>query len=228
MKSDNESFSEEKKLTCNAYELGFSNRSRNSLGVMMRMFSNGLSISRSGSLVMIQSALPLRARSRYLSSSGSLQAFTCLVMLTLSPRSSYSSRNSFLISNRIYRSNFGRVITSIVSAKTGFEMRSIEEVDSAFSSARPEKEESSNKALTKMLQSKTSRIYSLLSSSSKISGVSPFLRACSLASCIMSDKLLRLDKIRSTASEIVFFSAGVIRATLSAAGSLTSRVIVFI
>jgi hypothetical protein len=45
----------------------------------------------------------------------------------------------------MYRSNLGRVITSIASANTGFEISNVQEVDSAFSSAWPEKEESSNK-----------------------------------------------------------------------------------
>jgi len=56
-------------------------RSKKSLGEMIGIFSNGLSASRSGSLVMIQSALPLKASSRYLSSLGSLHAFTCRVIL---------------------------------------------------------------------------------------------------------------------------------------------------
>lgn len=172
---------------------------------MIGIFSNGLSASRSGSLMMIQSALPLKASSRYLSSLGSLHAFTCRVILILSPRSLYSSRNSFIRSIEMYRSNLGRVITSIASANTGFEISNVQEVDSAFSSAWPEKEESSNKALTNTLQSKTSRIYFSLSSSSKISEVKPFFRACSVASCIISDKLLRFNKIRSTVSENVFF-----------------------
>ncbi len=204
------------------------NRSKNSLGVMIGIFSNGWSTNKSGSLVMMQSTLAERASSRYISSSGSRQAFTCFVISILVLAISYSSRNACLTSLETYLSNFGRISTSMASTSTGFERNNVYAGRFAFNKAWLEKEESFNRALIRTLQSKTNLIYSFLRSSSRISGVNPFFLACSLASCMISVKLFLLDTIRSRVSEIDFFSFGVIRATFSATGSLTSSVIVFI
>ena len=195
---------------------------------MMGICSNGLRTNKSRSPVTIQSAFPERASSRYMSSFESRQAWTWLVIFIFVLRISYSSRNNCLNSLEAYRSNFGLISTSIISAKTEFERSKVTEEDLAFNTAWPEGEESFNKALTTTLQSKINLIYSSLSSSSRISGVKPFFLACSLACCIISDRLFLLDTILSTVSEMDFFSAGVIRATFSATGSLTSSVIVFI
>ena len=127
----------------------------------------------------------------------------------------------------MYLSNFGRMATSISSVNTGCDNNNVSEADFALSKALAEEEVSDNKARIKTLQSKISRIYSSLSNSSRISGVNPLFRACSLASCMMSSKLLRFATNRAIVSDKAFFSIGDIRSNFSATGSLTSKVIVF-
>ena len=194
---------------------------------MMGIFSKGWSTSKSGSPVMMQSALPEMASSRYLSSFGSRHIFMALEILMGVARDSTSSRNNCRNSIDAYLSNFDRINTSITSLRTAFESNR-EEVDLAFSKAWPGAEVSDRNALINTLQSNTSLIYFSLSNSSRISGVRPFFLASSLASFIISSKLFLFDTIRSNVSEMDFFSAGVILATFSATGSLTSSVIVFI
>lgn len=195
---------------------------------MTGIFSNGLRINRSESPVMMQSALPESASSRYISSLGSRHNFMCSEISTLTQRIFNSSKNDCLISFETYLSNLGRIKTSINSANAWWDINKVEEMDFAVNKAFPGIELLNNKALIKTLQSKTTRIYSSLSNSSRISGVKPFFLACSLASCIISARLLRLEMRRVSVSEIAFRSEGDIRAIFSATGSLTSKVIVFI
>ncbi len=195
---------------------------------MIGIFSNGWRTNRSGSPVIIQSAFPKRASSKYISSLGSRHHFTCSVISTVVERDLISSRNDCLTSFETYRSNFFRIITSINSASTGLDINKVEEIDFTLSKATPGREVSNNKALIKTLQSKTRRIYSSLSNSSRISGVKPFFLACSLASSMISSRLLRLEMRRFNVSAMAFFSLGDILAIFSATGSLTSKVIVFI
>ena len=195
---------------------------------MMGIFSNGLRTNRSSSLVMMQSALPESASSRYMSSLGSRHAFICLVIFTLGPFALYSSRNNCLTVSDRYLSNLGLITTSIASISV-----EVERSKSAFNNsdrfnACPENEYSFSNALISTLLSKTIRIYYSFRSSSRISGVKPFFRACSLASCIISVRLLRLETRRSRLFAINSLSVGVIFDIFSAVGSLTSKVIVFI
>jgi len=195
---------------------------------MMGMFSNGCNDKRSSSLVMIQSALPETASSRYMLSLGSRQTSISMVTGTLEAFNSYSSRNNCLTDKERYRSNFGRITTSIASARVALETIQSTFANSDRFNAKPENEYSFSNAQISTLLSNTICIYSPLRRSSRISGVNPFCLACSLASWIISERFLRLDTRRSRLLAINSFSIGVILAILSAVGSLTSKVIVFI
>ena len=171
----------------------------------MGIFSNKWSTSKSGSPVMMQSASPAIASSRYLSSLGSRQIFNRLAIFTRVDSDSSSSKKNCLKSTEEYLSNLGRIKTSISSARTWSEINKVDDVDFAFSKAWPGTEISFRKALINTLQSNTSLIYFSLSNSSRISGVRPFFLASSLASFIISCKLFLFDTIRSNVSEIDFF-----------------------
>ncbi len=194
---------------------------------MMGMVSNGFKTSKSGSPVTMQSALAERASSRYLLSSGSRQIFTRCVTCTITAKDSYSLINSSLNSLLKYLSNLDLITTFSSSVKVKIDIN-ITSAFLAFSNACPDEEASFKSALISTLQSRTIFTYFSLSSCSNISGVSPFLRACSLASFIISSRLLFLPTSKSNVSAIDFFSATDILLNFSAVVSFTSSVIVFI
>jgi hypothetical protein len=201
---------------------------------MIGIFSNGSRTNKSSSLVMMQSALPGRASSRYMSSIESRHTLTVCETATNSTVSCMSTRNSNLVSSATYLSNFSYAKTRLYSANITSEI-SIEPSAAAFSQHCLAIPLSKIKELMSTLQSKTKFIYLSRSSfisfkiSSSISGVSPFFLACSLASFMIFPKLLFL--LPTSSSKVCatdFFSAKDICATFSAVGSLTSNVIVFI
>src|SRR5579862_8105942 len=121
---------------------------------MIDVFLKGCSVSRSESPVMIKSALPDKASSRYMSSLGSRQRVIRSLISTLVQSGINSSRNDCLISVETYRSNFGRIKTSISSANVALESSSVAEENLAFNRALPGTEVFDNSALTRILQSK--------------------------------------------------------------------------
>ena len=202
---------------------------------MIGIFSNGWSASKSASLVMMQSAWPESASSRYMSSLGSRQACTRCVTDTGLILDCISIINSSLVSSFTYRSNFACGNTRLYSAKISSDTIT-KSFDIALSQDCLATMLLKTKALINTLQSKMMVIYFSFRSSlisaiicSRISGVSPFFSACSEASFMISDKLLL---VLPTSISIIFvidtFSAGVIFDIRSAIVSLTSKVIVFI
>ncbi len=199
---------------------------------MIRMFSNGLSICKSGSPVMIQSAFPERASSRYISSFGSRQIFTLCVTGTVLITDPISKISSCLVSGFKYLSNFECEKIYLYSAKIFWELI-IEWFAFALSHDFLVVPPLKIKALTSTLQSKITIIYFRSSSisfriCSSISGVRPFFSAWALRSSMISLRFLFLPTRISNVSAIVLFSAADIFSSFSAVGSLTSSVIVFI
>ncbi len=193
---------------------------------MIGIFSKGLRANRSGSPVMMQSALPERASSRYLSSSGSRQIVTrwetSIFLLWLAKR---RRKKSLSYSFLKYLSNFFLFRT--------FENSRVDDVDritvpfkNAFLTARKETELFIIAALMRTFASITTVIRYFFSISFKISSVMPCFRAYSLMSSITSNNVLlsfnSLDKV----SRANCFSCSVSLSNFEASSSLTD--IVFI
>ena len=188
---------------------------------------NGFKISRSLSPEMIRSALPDKANSRNMLSFESRQiANLCpTVIILLFSLNSYI--NSSLVSKSTYLSNF-----SLVRVKNNSLIVIIDDnitcSDTANLNAAYEVEVFNREALIRTLLSSMIFNYSSFNSSSRISGVKPFLFACWLISSITSSKFLLLLTRRSNSLETVLFSEGDILLNFSAVSSLTSIVIFFI
>ena len=199
---------------------------------MIGIFSNGLRTSRSGSPVMMQSAFPERASSRYMSSSGSRQIVTVWNTGIILTNVCISKINSSLDSRVKYLSNFGRRNLLLNSLKVFCEARMIS-VFFDLSQQIPRMLPLKMEALKRTLESKITTTYRLSSPSFSsrsffsISGVSPFRSAWSLKSSIISSRLRRFVINWLRVSDMAFFCVGDIFSIFSAAGSLTSRIIVF-
>ena len=214
-------------------EIDVQNFSRKSFGESMDMFLNGCRTSKSGSPVTMQLALPDRASSRYMLSFGSRQTDIMHEIFTSLIEFCNSKMSSSLDSTVRYRSNFGRRKIELNSSKVCWENRMVcppLDLLKHLSGVLPLE----MKALTSTLQSKTTTTYFLFSSFisfrilSSTSGVSPFRSAWVLISSIISSRLLRLVTSCRRVSAMAFFSSGLIFSILSATGSDTSSVIVFI
>ena len=148
---------------------------------MMGIFSNGWRTNKSGSPVTMQSALPERASSRYMSSWGSRHIFTECSTETILTIFCTCKINSNRVSRFKYLSNFDRINTRLNSLKVFLEAR-ISSCFFALSQHRRGVLPLRMKALTRTLQSKITFTY-LRSSSisfkifSRISGVRPFFSA---------------------------------------------------
>lgn len=199
---------------------------------MIEICSNGCNTRRSLSPVMIQSACPDSANSRYLLSFGSRQTFRLWDTGSILLEASTSNMNSRRGSSEIYLSNLGLRIILCNSARIAFQ-EMIWSFLLAISHALRGRLSLRMTALTSTLLSKITTTY-LLSSSislrilSRISGVMPFLLASSLISSIISSRPLRSFTIRLNVLTTACFSIGVIWLILSATASLTSSVMVFI
>ena len=130
---------------------------RKSAGVTITTPLNRFNASRSSSPVTIQSALPLIASSRILSSLGSRQIRVESTISTTSDASKSAAKNSARSSLDTYLSNRGRLITSAISSDKEVDIRTIS-FCKAQSSAFPGTERSNNNALMMTLMSKMLRI----------------------------------------------------------------------
>jgi hypothetical protein len=200
---------------------------------MMEMFSNGFRTNKSGSPVTMQSALPDKASSRYVSSFGSRQIImvwrTGIILIKVCT----SAISSSLDSRVKCLSNLGLRNTRLNSSKVCIEAIIISaflDFSQHLSAVLPLE----MKALKSTLQSKITITYFLVSSSisfkifSSTFGVRPFRSAWLRISSRISSMFLRLVTNCRRVSAITFFSEGDIRSIFSATGSLTSNVIVFI
>jgi hypothetical protein len=199
-----------------------------SLGDKMSMFWKGSRTSKSGSPVMIQSALPDKASSKYLLSFGSRQTNTWWIgiihLIKLVYLEMASSRMSIGLK---YLSNFGFRIRLENSSIVAADANKVWNV-SAFLSAWAATPLGVSDALITMLQSITSRIYSSLSNSFSLSSVIPCCCACSAENSSKSLSDFEEDVTRSTQilRSISRFSLFT-RLSFSARLSSNSRVMVF-
>jgi hypothetical protein len=195
---------------------------------MIGIFSNGCSTNRSGSPVMMQSALPERASSRYISSMGSRQTFTrwkgTINSHLLEYRDIIAKRTSM---GRKYLSN---LVLSRVSenSRRVFSDRIIWWKSSACLMACAEAPVLERAALMRTLQSTTTFIYSSFKSSSSSVSFMPCCSACvaeNASRSLNDEESVMRSTINFSIISLLIFS---ILLNLSASSSLTSKVIVFI
>ena len=171
---------------------------------MTGMPRNGFKTSKSLSPEMIRSALPDKANSRNMLSLGSRHIDNLCPTEVILLFSLNSYINSSLVSISTYLSNF-----SLVRVKNNSLIVPIDEnitcSDTANLNAAYAVESFNSEALIRTLLSNMIFNYSSFNSSSRISGVKPFLFACWLISSITSNKFLLLLTRRSNSLEMVFF-----------------------
>ena len=108
--------------------------SKNSFGVIIGIFSNGLRTSRSGSPVMMRSAFPERASSKYLLSSGSRQRDTWWETMTDTVSARYRVNSILRSASLKYLSNLLLCTTSFNSSYISLELKILSDA-LAFSKA---------------------------------------------------------------------------------------------
>jgi hypothetical protein len=192
----------------------------------MGILQNGCKVNKSASPVMIASALPDKARERYILSLGSRQMVTLWITRILVVNSLNSSKNSRRVSILVYLLNFSFIIILDNSLTVSVDDNKIPAAF-AFLKAKSGIELFRRAALIRTLLSITNFNYSFFKSSSKTSGVNPLFFACLLISSIISRMSLLLVKNRLNLLETDSFSEVERLRNLSAALSFTLIVIVF-
>lgn len=194
---------------------------------MMGILSNGFKTSKSGSLVIMQPALPESANSRNISSLGSRQALTLCTTAINNDSTLCLTKNLFLSTSLKYLLNLLRYSTSFSSAYTSSESK-IFPILRAFSNAWSVTEPLNSAALINTLVSKTKFNYFPFRSCSSCSGVKPCFCAYALMSSITSRSVLLSSISRLIISANSFFSVSVNLEKRAAVSSDVSSVMVFI
>jgi hypothetical protein len=201
--------------------------SKNTLGVIMGMFSKGLSTSKSGSLVMMQLACPERASSKNISSFGSRHFETLWKTSINLVSATYRDKNLPRSAAFKYLLNLLRLITSFNSAYTRSEVIMVPRL-LALSNALSWNDPLKRAALTNTLVSITKFNHFSFNSCSSNSGVIPCFWAYSLMSSITC-RSVRLSSIKIRIISLnPLFSSWVRLAKRSANSSDVSNEIVFI
>ncbi len=194
---------------------------------MMGIFSKGWSTNKSSSFVMMQSALPERASSRYISSLGSMHFETRCVTTIDFVSATYRAKNLLRSPVLKYLSNLFQLITSFNSAYTRSELTILPNLQ-ALSNTLSCNEPLKIAAPINTLVSITKFNYLSFSSCSSNSGVIPCFWAYSLISSITCLSVLLSSIKRLTISLNPFLSSALSFEKRLTNSSEASSVIVFI